>query len=101
MDEAHLKGAQVSKSARLLIIKNASPAQWTNCTVAVEADKTYTSQQFDLPAGREFEIPLRNFIARDGLRFNPWAYAASRVLLECGSTDYRQIAVFDYRVLHS
>jgi hypothetical protein len=101
MDEAPLKGAQISKSARLLVVTNASPAQWTNCTVAVEADKTYVSRPFDLPAGREFEVPLRDFIARDGLRFNPWAYAAKRVVLECGNTDYRQIAVFEYRLLHS
>jgi hypothetical protein len=101
IDEAPLTGAQVSKSARLLIIENASPKQWKDCRVTVEADKTYTSQAFDLAAGREFEIPLRNFIARDGLRFNPWAYLAKRVLIECGSADYRQIAVFEFRLLRS
>ena len=101
IDEAPLKGAQVSKSARLLVITNASAKQWTNCTVAVEADKTYSSRAFNLPAGREFEIPLRDFIARDGLRFNPLAYIAKRVVVECGSSDYRQIAVFEFRLLHS
>ena len=101
MDEAPLKEAQVSKSSRALTIQNASAERWTNCTAAVEADRPYTSQVFDLPPGKELEIPLRNFIARDGIRFNPWVYGARRVVLECGSTDYRRMAVFEFRLLKS